>query len=50
MVPQSTVDLGGKDADATLKLLEALDDADDVQSVSANFEIDQEELERITAA
>ena len=49
MVPQSTVDLGGKDADATLKLLEALDDADDVQSVSANFEIDQEELERITA-
>jgi YebC/PmpR family DNA-binding regulatory protein len=50
MVPQSTVDLGGKDADATLKLLDALDDADDVQSVSANFQIDEEELERITAA
>jgi YebC/PmpR family DNA-binding regulatory protein len=50
MVPRNTVDLGGKDADATLKLLEALDDADDVQSVSANFEIAQEELERITAA
>ncbi len=50
MAPRNTVDLGGKDADATLKLLEALDDADDVQSVSANFEIAQEELERITAA
>jgi YebC/PmpR family DNA-binding regulatory protein len=50
MVPQSTVDLSGKEADATLKLLDALEDADDVQSVAANFQIDQEELERITAA
>jgi YebC/PmpR family DNA-binding regulatory protein len=50
MVPQTTVDLTGKDADATLKLLEALDDADDVQNVSANVQIAQEDLERMSAA
>jgi len=50
MVPQSTVDLTGKDADSTLRLLEALDDLDDVQSVSANLQIAQEELDRISAA
>jgi YebC/PmpR family DNA-binding regulatory protein len=50
MVPQTTVDLTGKDAEATLKLLEALDDADDVQSVSANVQIAQEDLERMSAA
>ena len=49
MAPKSTVDLTGRDAEATLKLLEALDDADDVQSVSANFQISQEELDRISA-
>ena len=50
MVPKSTVDLTGKEADSTLKLLEALDDVDDVQSVSANLQIAQEELDRLTAA
>jgi len=50
MVPLTTVDLTGKEADSTLKLLEALDDVDDVQSVSANLQIAQEELDRISAA
>ena len=50
MVPQSTVSFTGKNAENTLKLLEALDDADDVQSVSANIEIAQEDLERMSAA
>ncbi len=49
MVPQSTVDIGGKDAEIALKLLEALDDADDVQSVSANLQIAQEDLDRLGA-
>jgi transcriptional/translational regulatory protein YebC/TACO1 len=50
MVPQSTVDVVGRDADANLKLLEALDDADDVQSVAANVQISQDDLERLGAA
>jgi YebC/PmpR family DNA-binding regulatory protein len=49
MVPQNTVDVAGKDAEATVKLLEALEDADDVQSVSANVQFAQEDLERIGA-
>jgi YebC/PmpR family DNA-binding regulatory protein len=49
MVPQSTVDVGGKDAENALRLLEALDDADDVQSVSANLQVAQEDLDRLGA-
>jgi YebC/PmpR family DNA-binding regulatory protein len=48
--PESTVSLTGKDAEQTLKLMESLDDHDDVQSVAANFDISQEELERLNAA
>ena len=50
MIPQNTVTLSGKDAEHTLKLLEVLQDHDDVQGVSANFEMDQEEMERLSAA
>ena len=50
MVPQNTVTLSGKEAEQTLKLLEALQEHDDVQSVSANFDIAQEEMERLSAA
>ena len=50
MIPQNTVNLAGKEAEQTLKLLEILEDSDDVQSVSANFEIAQEEAERLSAA
>jgi transcriptional/translational regulatory protein YebC/TACO1 len=32
-----------------LKLLEFLEDHDDVQRVSANFDIDEEELSRLSA-
>jgi YebC/PmpR family DNA-binding regulatory protein len=42
MVPQNTVRLSGKEAEQTLKLLEVLEEHDDVQNVSANFEIAQE--------
>lgn len=38
-IPSTTVDLGLEDARRTLKLMEALDDHDDVQTVSANFNI-----------
>ena len=50
MIPQNTVSLSGKEAEHTLKLLEILQDHDDVQSVSANFDMDQEEMERLSAA
>ena len=50
MVPQNTVSVTGKDAEHTIKLLEELDDHDDVQSVASNADIPQEELERLSAA
>jgi YebC/PmpR family DNA-binding regulatory protein len=50
MVPENTVSLAGKDAAQTVKLLEELDDHDDVQSVASNADIPQEELERLSAA
>jgi len=47
--PDTTVTVTGKDAEQTLKLVEALDDHDDVQSVATNFDIPREELERLSA-
>ena len=44
-IPQSTVRLQGKDAEHMLKLLEALEEQDDVQRVSANFDIPDEILQ-----
>ncbi len=43
MVPKNTVMLEGKNATAMLKLYDALDNHDDVQSVYGNYEIDEEE-------
>ena len=40
MLPQSSVNLGADQAPSLLKLLEALEDNDDVQHVWANFDID----------
>jgi transcriptional/translational regulatory protein YebC/TACO1 len=37
--------LEGKNASAMLRLNEALEDNDDVQSVYSNFDIDEDELE-----
>ncbi len=47
MVPQNYVKLEGKNADTMLKLMEALEDSDDVQKVWANFDIDAGEMERL---
>ena len=49
MVPQSTVTLRGREAEQALKLLEILEDHDDVQKVAANVDIPQEEVERLSA-
>lgn len=49
MVPQNTLTVRGRDAEQTIKLLEALEDHDDVQKVSANADIPQDEVERLSA-
>jgi len=49
-VPQSTVRVEGKDATAVVRLIEALEELDDVQSVYANYDIPDEVLEAISAA
>jgi YebC/PmpR family DNA-binding regulatory protein len=46
-VPQNTVDLGPEDARKVLRLVEALDEHDDVQSVSANFNIPDDVMAEI---
>jgi len=47
--PQSTVAVNEHQASTLLKLLDALDENDDVQAVSANFEIADDVLAKLTA-
>jgi YebC/PmpR family DNA-binding regulatory protein len=45
MVPQNYVKLEGNDARQMLKLMESLEDHEDVQKVSANFDISEAEMD-----
>jgi YebC/PmpR family DNA-binding regulatory protein len=47
MLPQTTVKIEGKTVEQMLRLMEYLEDNDDVQNVYANFDIDDAEMERI---
>jgi YebC/PmpR family DNA-binding regulatory protein len=49
MVPQSTIRLAGKEAQQMLRLMESLEDSDDVQHVYANFDIPDSEMEQLGA-
>ncbi len=49
-VPQSTVRVEGKDAPQVLRLVEALEELDDVQAIYANYDIPDEVMEAISAA
>jgi YebC/PmpR family DNA-binding regulatory protein len=49
MQPKQTVEVGEDRATAVLRLLEALEEDDDVQQVYANFDIPADVLERISA-
>ena len=49
MLPQSTVHIEGKQAEQVLRLLEALDDQDDVRKAYANFDISDEDMTAYTA-
>ncbi len=44
-IPQTTINLTGKHAEQMLRMMDTLDDHDDVQNVYANYEIDDAELE-----
>ena len=48
MLPQTYVKLEGKDAQQMLRLVEGLEDHEDVQHVYSNFDIDQNELEQVS--
>jgi transcriptional/translational regulatory protein YebC/TACO1 len=43
-VPKSTVKVEGANAEQLLKLLDALEELDDVQKVDANFEMDEDAM------
>jgi transcriptional/translational regulatory protein YebC/TACO1 len=45
MIPQNYVKLEGKPAQQMVKLMEALDDHDDVQNIASNFDISEKEIE-----
>jgi YebC/PmpR family DNA-binding regulatory protein len=47
--PKSTVVVKGHDAERVLKLLDALDEQDDVDEVFANFDIPEDVLEKLAA-
>ena len=44
LIPQNYIKLQGPEAKQMLKLMEALEDHDDVQKVSANFDIDEADM------
>ena len=50
MVPQNYVKLTGKQADQMLRLMEELEDHEDVSHVYANFDIEESELQALTQA
>ena len=45
MIPQNYVKLVGREAQQMLKLMEAVEDHDDVQHVWANFDVEEKEIE-----
>jgi len=50
MIPQNSVKLEGKSAETMLKLMEMLEDSDDVQKVYANFDISFDEMEKLAGS
>jgi YebC/PmpR family DNA-binding regulatory protein len=47
MIPQNYIKLEGQAASTMIRLMEALEDQDDVQNVHSNFDIDQKVLEEV---
>lgn len=49
MIPKSTIHLEGEAADKVLRIVDLLDEHEDVQEVFANFDIDDEYFEKLEA-
>src|SRR5581483_8003679 len=47
MLPQNYIKLEGQQATTMIRLLEALEDHDDVQHVYSNFDVDEKQLEEV---
>ncbi|MBI5327470.1 MAG: YebC/PmpR family DNA-binding transcriptional regulator [Deltaproteobacteria bacterium] len=47
MIPKNTIRVEGKTAEHVLRLMEELEEQDDVQDVYANFDIPKEEMEKV---
>lgn len=47
--PKSSVEIGDSEGERVLRMLDALEDFDDVQSVYANFDISDEVIEKLSA-
>jgi YebC/PmpR family DNA-binding regulatory protein len=47
MIPQNMTPIEGKQAESLMKMIDVLEDNDDVQNVHANFDISDEEMEKI---
>ena len=45
MLPQNYVKLEGKTAQSMVRLMDALDDLDDIRHVWSNFDIEEKEIE-----
>jgi transcriptional/translational regulatory protein YebC/TACO1 len=49
-LPKNKKEVRGRDAEVCLNLADALDDHDDVQSVYADFDVPEDEMQRIAGA
>ena len=48
MIPSNTVKLEANKAESMLKMMEKLEDNDDVQNVYSNFDIDEDVMEKLS--
>ena len=49
MIPQNSVKIEGKEAEHMIRLMEALEDSDDVQNVYSNFDVPEELIESLAS-
>ena len=49
-IPKNMLEVQGNEAEQIIRLLEALEDMDDVQKVFSNFDIPEKELQKLMAS
>jgi YebC/PmpR family DNA-binding regulatory protein len=47
MIPQTMTAVTGSQAESLMKMIDVLEDNDDVQNIHANFDIDDDEMEKL---